>query len=114
MVTPGDTDRQGACISSHFHIEGGITDHHGFLGLCPGFRHAAFDSFSLDLPSAEAVRRVVGLPLIEAIALLFPAGEADIHQKLRKGYRKAYLAARESGQINDPLFPGLHDAMDAV
>jgi len=75
---------------------------------------AAFESYSIELPSIEEVRRVIGLPLIEAIELLFPKGEADTHQKLREGYRTAYSSARERGQVHEPLFPGLNDAMDLL
>ncbi len=76
--------------------------------------HAAFEEYSLDLPSTEEVRRIIGLPLLEAISLLFPKGGADTHQKLREGYRAAYSSARERGQIHEPLFPGLNDAIDLL
>ena len=76
--------------------------------------HAAFEQYSLDPPSAESVRRIIGLPLIEAIALLFPKGQAEVHLKLREGYREAYSSARERGRIHEPLFPGLGDAIDML
>ena len=76
--------------------------------------HAAFDSLSLDFPPAEEIKRIVGLPLLEAIVRLFPTGEAATHRQLREEYRKAYSTARENGRIYDPLFPGLNDALDEL
>ena len=74
--------------------------------------HVAFSVLSLDLPSAEAVKRIVGLPLLDVIARLHPAGKAEVHREIREEYRKAYSSARERGRIHDPLFPGINKTLD--
>jgi phosphoglycolate phosphatase len=74
--------------------------------------HTAFGSQGFDLPSPRAVRRVVGLPLADAIAVLIPGVESHAHERLREGYRQAYSGSRVRGEIDDPLFPGLYEALD--
>jgi phosphoglycolate phosphatase len=75
---------------------------------------AAFEAHSLEPPSAELVRRIVGLPLIEAIAQLFPDGEIDTHQKIREQYRAVYSNARNEGRIHEPKFSGIEGALDEL
>ena len=74
----------------------------------------AFAAHGLAAPAADAVRHVVGLPLREAIIRLLPdAAEAD-HTRLESGYVDAYSALRRNGAINDPLFPGAVETLDAL
>jgi phosphoglycolate phosphatase len=73
-----------------------------------------FEAYGLAPPSADAVRHVVGLPLREAIIRLLPdAGEVD-HSRLENGYVEAYSALRRKGAVNDPLFPGAVETLDAL
>ncbi|MEQ8195566.1 MAG: HAD-IA family hydrolase [Rhodospirillales bacterium] len=74
--------------------------------------HAAFAAEGLAPPAAEAVRRVVGLPLLEAIALLNPTLGPSVHETLREQYRQAYAGSRMRGEIDDPMFPGLTQTLD--
>jgi len=74
----------------------------------------AFENHGLARPAADAVRRVVGLPLREAIVRLLPdAADAD-HARLESGYVEAYSALRRKGAVNDPLFPGAVETLDAL
>ncbi len=74
----------------------------------------AFAAHGLAAPAADAVRHVVGLPLREAIIRLLPdAAEAD-HARLESGYVEAYSALRRKGAIDDPLFPGAVETLDAL
>ena len=74
----------------------------------------AFEVHGLVPPAADAVRHVVGLPLREAIVRLLPdAAEAD-HARIENGYVKAYSALRRKGAVNDPLFPGAVETLDAL
>ncbi len=74
--------------------------------------NTAFAAKGVGKPSAESVRRVIGLPLVEAIAILLPEVDSAVHHELREGYRDAYSTARKKGLINDPLFPGLVETLD--
>ena len=73
--------------------------------------HAAFDALGLERPGAEAVRRVVGLPLTPAIALLAPGVDGAVHDSLTEGYKDAFGRLRRQGEVADPLYPGARDAI---
>ena len=53
----------------------------------------------LSKPDAEAVRRVVGLPLLDAIAVLAPEMPSEAHASLEESYREAFGARRQSGKV---------------
>lgn len=76
---------------------------------------AAFRAHDRPPPPREAVRRVVGLPLEAAVDALVPeglaAGEAEA---ISEAYREAFRALRLAGRIDDPLYPGVRDALDAL
>ena len=76
--------------------------------------HAAWDALGFERPSAEAVRRIVGLPLIDAIARLMPEAEDDVHARLREGYGEAWRTMRAAGTLDDSLFPGALEALAAL
>lgn len=76
--------------------------------------HAASDARGLPRPPAEAVRRLVGLPLLSTIQVLFPQVDADEHARVRTSYSEAYHAMRLDGRLNDPLYPGALDAIAAI
>ena len=76
---------------------------------------AAFRHCELAEPPREAIRRVVGLPLVTASAVLAPDGtDAETAERLAEAYRVAFTGLRRDGLINDPLFPGVVEAVDAL
>lgn len=64
-------------------------------------------------PAIDAVRRVVGLDLVTAIAMLWPSGDEAQHARMAEAYKAAFFAAREKGGV-DPLFPGCREALAAL
>jgi len=76
--------------------------------------HAACDARGLPRPPAEAVRRLVGLPLLSTIQVLFPGVDPDEHARVRASYSEAYHAMRLNGRMHDPLYPGALDALAAI
>ncbi len=80
---------------------------------------AAFEAANLPGPSADAVRRVVGLSLESAVArLLESAGDAlgadgldRQAQQVAELYRRAFLELRSDADYHEPLFPGAKDAL---
>lgn len=75
---------------------------------------AAWRAFGLEPVPAAAVRRVVGLPLVEAIAALHPEGGMDDHERLSDYYKDAFRTLRERPDHHEPLFPGTVEALDAL
>lgn len=65
-------------------------------------------------PVLAAVRRVIGLPLVEAIARLVPDGKADEHAALAEAYKAAFRARRVGVDLHEPLFPGAREALDLL
>ncbi len=75
----------------------------------------AFAAHRLDAPERAAIRRIVGLSLVEAIAVLLPDGEGAFHRLLADTYKDVFLKLRTGGALADePLFDGVADAIDAL
>lgn len=73
-----------------------------------------FDALSLAPPDEQAVRRIVGLSLIEAMAILLPEAEDALHRELAEGYKHAFRRMRTDGGLRDePLFDGINEALTA-
>jgi len=75
---------------------------------------AGFAAVGRVMPDAARVRRVVGLPLVEAVAHLIPAEAPAIHVKIAEAYKAAFQANRVSGRQPEPLYPGVVEALDAL
>ncbi|MFO0998327.1 MAG: HAD-IA family hydrolase [Alphaproteobacteria bacterium] len=74
---------------------------------------AAWRSAGLSPPNPAAIRRVVGLPLIEAIATLHQDGMAADHAALAERYKESFHALeRASG--DEPLFPGIRETLASL
>ncbi len=71
----------------------------------------AFEAHGHVAPIPAAVRRVVGLPLLEAIARLGSTLDAPAHQAIRETYAKAYFELRSRETIPEPLYPGAREAL---
>lgn len=75
---------------------------------------AAFSAHGIPLPTDDAVRRVVGLSLAEAIACLLPAGSVHDCSRVSKSYRDAIAAMRLDGALFEPLYPGVLEGLQAL
>ena len=74
----------------------------------------AFGEHGLDVPPPEVSRRVIGLSLVEAIATLVPDEERERHVVLADIYKRHFQRARAEGRVEEPLFPGIADLLDAL
>jgi phosphoglycolate phosphatase len=74
----------------------------------------AWRSYGLGTPSPLAVRRLVGLPLVDAVARLLPGLPPAAHEEVAARYKEAFHAQRVRGDHPEPLFPGLREAIDAI
>ncbi|NQW10073.1 MAG: HAD-IA family hydrolase [Alphaproteobacteria bacterium] len=93
-------DLDGTLIDSQHHIVSAMT--------------AAFAAEGIALPPAAEVRRVVGLPLNQAIKQLAPHVAGLQIERLGEAYRDAYFDAKGMGERIEPLFAGALDALDAL
>ena len=74
----------------------------------------AFAAAGLPPPTREATRRVVGLSLVEAMQQLAPDLAPDHHVALAEAYKKAFQAMRQRGHVDEPLFDGIAELLDAL
>jgi phosphoglycolate phosphatase len=73
-----------------------------------------FDRHQLTVPGHHAIRRIVGLSLVEAMQALLPQADAGLHQSLAQDYKGAFQRLRGNGLVDEPLFPGARDAIAAL
>jgi phosphoglycolate phosphatase len=93
-------DCDGTLVDSQHVIVAAMGEGFGRNGLAP--------------PPAEAVRRVVGLSLLEAVARLHPDGDETRWQALADGYRAAWQTIRAAEGVSEPLFEGARDVLDEL
>jgi phosphoglycolate phosphatase len=75
---------------------------------------AAFGLHGLELPPAEVSRKVIGLSLTEAMAALLPHAAAEQHLELAEDYKRAFWELRAAGEVEEPLFDGVLELLDAL
>jgi phosphoglycolate phosphatase len=92
-----------------FDCDGTLVDSQGIVVAA---MTAAFAAEGLGAPDACAIRRVVGLPLVEAVRRLAPA-EANA-ERLVDAYRDAYGDRFLQPEFQSPLFAGAVAALDAL
>jgi phosphoglycolate phosphatase len=66
------------------------------------------------VPPPSISRRVIGLSLTEAMAALLPSETAERHAQLADDYRRAFMDLRLAGEVEEPLFDGILDLLDAL
>ena len=78
---------------------------------------ALADTFAqndLVLPPPDRCRRVIGLSLVEAMAMLLPEESAERHAQLSEDYKRAFWTLRAAGRVEEPLFDGVLELLDAL
>ncbi len=73
-----------------------------------------FAGHGIAVPPTSECRRVIGLSLTEAIAALVPDSSADEHSLLTEAYKANFLRARFEGRVEEPLFDGIPELLDAL
>lgn len=94
-----------------FDCDGTLID--GQASICAAMEQA-FDEFDLPLPPRNDIRRAVGLSLPQAIRTLLPEAELEQHLALTEAYKRAFRAARQSGELQQPLFDGMAQLLDRL
>ena len=94
-----------------FDFDGTLVDSQG--GIIAAMAEA-FRGAGLEDPAPAAVRRVVGLSLLEAIGELMPGAETGAVAAVAQRYRDAYYALRSEPDYHEPLFPGARAALQAL
>lgn len=91
-----------------FDCDGTLVDSAHSIVVC---MQAACAAHGYAEPTSGDVRAMVGLPLEDAIALLFPEMPADTVLAVREGYRQTFSDLRQKGEVHEPLYRGALDAL---
>ena len=86
-----------------FDCDGTLVDSQHAIVTCMASAYAAE---GLPAPTPEAVRRVIGLPLLECMARLSPDHSEACHARLTDAYKTAFFALRQRADHHEPLFEG--------
>jgi phosphoglycolate phosphatase len=73
-----------------------------------------FARAGLASPPRESTRRIVGLSLVEAMQAMLPEGEPELHVALAEDYKTAFQRLRGRGLVEEPLFEGISELLDAL
>lgn len=68
---------------------------------------AAFAAAGLPAPDRNAVRRIVGLSLPQALLELAPEASEEHRRHALEAYKASFRAARSEGTLEQPLYPGM-------
>jgi phosphoglycolate phosphatase len=74
----------------------------------------AFAEFGLPRPDRSAVRRAVGLSLPQAVRRLLPETGTESQRAIVDAYKRAFRAARVSGELLQPLYDGIVPLLDGL
>lgn len=74
----------------------------------------AFERNGQALPPPGVSRRGIGLSLTEAMAALLPDASPEAHLRLADDYKDAFQELRASGKVQEPLFEGVIELLDAL
>lgn len=84
-------------------VDSGATIHRALV--------TTFDAHSLVCPPRHEAQRVIGLSLEEAMQVLAPQSDS---LRLSATYREAFVALRQLGEVEEPLFEGIVELLAAL
>jgi phosphoglycolate phosphatase len=94
-----------------FDCDGTLVD--GQASICEAMERA-FEAHGRARPDRHEVRRAVGLSLPLAVRRLLPGEGDEVHHAIADAYKQAFRAARAAGMLDEPLFPGMAEALSAL
>lgn len=94
-----------------FDCDGTLVD--GQASICNAMDRA-FASAGMAAPDRSQVRRIVGLSLPQAVRRLLPEHDDALHLEIAESYKRAFREARASGELSEPLFEGIAEAIAAL
>ncbi len=94
-----------------FDVDGTLVDSQATIVACA---QRAFSAEGLRPPPAEAVRRIVGLSLTEAMTVLLGRQDPVLAARIAQSYRDAFLEYRLTPEFQEPLFPGARAILERL
>lgn len=94
-----------------FDCDGTLVDSQHNICLC---MEDAFARAGLPAPTRNATRRIVGLSLLPAVQRLIPDAAHALQVQVAEDYKTAFHRLRGQGLVEEPLFEGIAEALDAL
>lgn len=66
------------------------------------------------LPKPVDIRRTAGLPVEDAVTMLFPDMEHDQIRAFREEFRNVFVELRNRGEINEPVYDGVLETLSVL
>ena len=93
-----------------FDCDGTLVDSQHAINACMA---DAFTSVGYPKPDIADVRRVVGLPLVQAVEIIAKNPNAPA-EDMAAAYSKSWSEMRANGDLAEPVFDGIVDVLDAL
>ena len=103
--------RAGSVRLAVFDCDGTLSD--GQAAVCTAMESALAEN-RLPAPDRQAVRRIVGLSLPQAIAQLAPASPGEQQRLVVEAYKQAFRQLRLDGALSEPLFEGMAELLTTL
>jgi phosphoglycolate phosphatase len=94
-----------------FDCDGTLVDSHA--AICAAMDDC-FAAAGLPVPAPERTRRVVGLSLPQAMAVLLPEESPARHLALAEAYKASFQRMRRERDVEEPLYEGVAALLDAL
>ncbi len=94
-----------------FDCDGTLVDSQA--NICLAMEHA-FAEAGLAPPPRSAIRRTVGLSLLEIMRTLLPDMTGVVHAGMVERYKASYLTLRNNGLEHEPLYDGMAALLSAM
>lgn len=94
-----------------FDCDGTLVDSQA--NICMAMEHA-FEEKGIAPPPRSAIRRIVGLSLVEIMRALLPDAEDVLHRDMAERYRASHLTLRNNGLEHEPLYDGMAGVLSAL
>lgn len=107
----GGTDSVAMNRLAIFDCDGTLVDSQ--INICLAMEDS-FQRAGLEPPGRNAIRRIVGLSLFEAVQALAPQAEAALLGQMAEDYKTAFQRLRGRGLVEEPLFDGIADTLVAL
>ncbi|MBT4888314.1 MAG: HAD-IA family hydrolase [Rhodospirillales bacterium] len=75
---------------------------------------ATFEAHTIEPPEPSSIRRIIGLPLAQAIECLLPEGSLNNSADMVDTYKHMFYDQCVAGNVEEPLFPGVVDVLDLL
>ncbi|QJU58627.1 HAD-IA family hydrolase [Sphingomonas sp. AP4-R1] len=94
-----------------FDCDGTLVDSQGVI--CQSIE-LAFTGHGLVAPTRAASRSIIGLSVVQAMAVLHPEGSPEEHEALGTTYKTSFAGLRQQGLADEPLYDGIVEAIEGL